>query len=60
MESGLERLVAFIEVVRKLESHALSWPLEARVSRTAPQDTSSGYKTCKFLKKADKFPDTLS
>ncbi len=50
----------FVEAVRELESHALSWPLEARVSRTASLDTSSSCKTCNSLKKADEFPDTLN
>ncbi len=43
----------------KLEGHALSWPLDVCVSKTAPQDRSSSCKTCNFLKEADEFPDTF-
>ncbi len=47
------------EVVRELEDHALSWPLKARVSRTASQTGPVAARPDKFLKKADESPDNL-
>ena len=60
------------EVVRELEGHASSWPkmilpqsstnARDKMDRTRgprSQDSSSSCKTCKCLRKADEFPDTL-